>query len=251
MIVSLSKAAKPLPRTVPVSPRAYKPHSRIWVPPRESELSAQQSNQNPANRSLDSVPANQSDNRSDSENAADQSEESKMSDDSASNQSNANESEAGTSNPRPGLPSVRPNAMKNRQKQLEALLKYEKRYRQTDAVGPSDSDEDPPRLSQNLHNIRDQRSQTGTNLASLMLLHVLDISQVLNTGTVRWQKLNFENMDGAPVETIFYSLVEGKNEILMFGGLERDIQALQRGQGIQTQTVNNALYVISPIQHLL
>lgn len=251
MIVTLSKAAKPLPRTVPVSPRAYKPYNKIWVPPRENESDATSANHGAGNTSHDSVPATHSELKSDSQNTIDKSEESKMSHASASDQSSPDEAEVGTSNPRPGMPSVRPNAMKNRQKQLEALLKYEKRFRQTEAVGPSDREEDPPRLSQNLHNIRDQKSSSATNLASVMTLHVLDISEVLETGRVTWQKLNFENIEGAPVETIFYSLVEGKNEILMFGGLEKDIQALQRGHGIQTQIVNNALYVISPIQHLL
>ncbi|XP_053379608.1 F-box only protein 42-like, partial [Mercenaria mercenaria] len=253
MIVTLSKAAKPLPRTVPVSPRAYKPRGKIWVPPREDEIEqpTNPANQSQAPGSPDTLPTNQSEQTSDSGNVSDQSEASDMSPDSANSQSDSSEPEVGTSNPRPGLPSVRPNAMKNRQKQLEALLKYEKRFRHTDMVGPSDAEEEPPRLSQNLHNIRQQKSPTVTNLASLMTLHVLDISRVLECKVVSWQKLNFENMTGAPTGTIFYSLVEGQNEILMFGGIEKDIHALQRGQGIQSHTVNNALYIISPIQHPL
>ena len=260
MIVTLSKAAKPPSRTVPVSPRAYKPGSKVWVPPKEKDIDKNtvQTNQSEATGSHDlvsanqgashSVPANQKGEGSEKVN---QSNDTNMPHDSASNQSESRSSEAGTSNPRPGQPSVRPNAMKNRQKQLEALLKYEKRFRHTDMVGPSDAEDEPPRLSQNLHNIRQQQSTPVTNLASLMVLHVLDISKVLESKKVTWQKLNFENLEGAPTGTIFYSLVEGKNEILMFGGIEKDIYALQRGQGIQSHTVNNSLYVISPVQHLL
>jgi F-box protein 42 len=197
-------------------------------------------------RAHNSVPANQNGRNCGFEKV----DQSSLSAHSASHQPDFRSPEAGTSNPRPGQPSVRPNAMKNRQKQLEALLKYEKRFRHTDMVGPSDGDNEPPRLSQNLHNIRQQKTPVSTNLASLMVPHVLDISQVLECKKVTWQKLNFENLTGAPTGTIFYSLVEGQNEILMFGGIEKDIHALQRGQGIQSHTVNNLLYVISPIHHL-
>lgn len=265
MIVTLSKAAKPPLRSVPVSPRTAKPFSKIWVPPREDEVECT----NPANQNVASSrqmnidqsaadngshdsnskkPSDQSE-RSDSESETHLSDEKSRSHDSANCKSNTKEPELGSSNPRPGLPSVRPNAMKNRQKQLEALLKYEKRFRHADIVGPSDADS--PRLSQNLHNIRQQKSHNSTSLASLMALHILDISKILEHGAASWQTLNFEMMVGAPVETIFYTLIEGRGEILMFGGKEKDMHALQRGQGTQSHTMNNALFVLSPVQQLL
>lgn len=267
MIVTLSKAAKPPPRTAPVSSRTAKPCSKIWVPPREDEVDQYPANHNvassrqmnvdqsdAANESHDTNSKNPNDlseERSNSESEIHQSDEKSKSHQSVNSQSNSKEPECGSSNPRPGLPSVRPNAMKNRQKQLEALLKYEKRFRHADIVGPADAEADSPRLSQNLHNIRQQKSHNSNNLASLMALHILDISKILEHGTASWQKLNFEIMDGAPVETIFYTLIEGRGEILMFGGIEKDIHALQRGQGIQSHTMNNALFVLSPVQHLL
>lgn len=167
-----------------------------------------------------------------------------------SNHQPEDEPEASTSSPRPGHPSVRPNAMKNREKQLEALLKYEKRLRQTEMVGPAGAEGGPPRLAQNLHNIR-QRSQTPASIASTMAVHVLDISRVVNHASATWLNVSFENVDGAPDETVFYTLVEGRGEILMFGGIEKDIHALQRGPGIKSQSVNNTLFVLSPVQQLL
>ena len=84
-----------------------------------------------------------------------------------------------------------------------------------------------------------------------MVLHVLDISDVLESKTVSWKKLNFDNIWVAPEETIFYSLVEGRGELLMFGGIERDIHSLKWDYGIKAHTVNNSLHVLSPIQNLL
>lgn len=159
-------------------------------------------------------------------------------------------------NPRPGLPSVRPNAMKNRQKQLEALLKYEKKFRHSDeSHSPGQNNNEPSTSAQETlqygPNVSPRKSSRTTNISSLMLLHVLDVSMVLQTKSVSWQKLNFNNITGAPEETIFYSLVEGRGELLMFGGIERDIHSLKMDYGFKAHTVNNSLHVLSPLQQLL
>lgn len=238
------------------SPKVTVRHSKTWIPPREDQLrsaanempgtsSEEQMDQSGAEgSSSDFKPANSSEPFENS-NQMDQSVENPSL---SSNVVEPRSSVEGTVNPRPGLPSVRPNAMKNRQKQLEALLKYEKKFRHSENFGPSPQDS-VPKVSHSVHVPKPKK--ISFNPASLMVLHVLDISHVLESKTVSWQELKFDNMEGAPEETLFYSLVEGRGEILMFGGIERDIQSLQRGYGIKSHTVNSTLHILKPVQDLM
>lgn len=55
-----------------------------------------------------------------------------------------------------------------------------------------------------------------------LALHVLDISTVLSNNSyssVSWMPPQKEEVEGAPEEVIMYSLVHGKGELIMFGGL--------------------------------
>ena len=236
MVVTLSKPAKP-PKTPPNSPRVTKVRNRVWIPPREEQPKAQTSTNglNPEHSSMD-------DNENDLQ-------ESTNSSDSCTEESAEAGGASGTGqdfktvNPRPGLPSIRPNAMKNRQRQLEALLKYERKLRQSTVSASSNG--------QGQSQSGSVKSCRTRNLASVMVLHVLDISQVLDKMTATWQELKFNNMHDAPDETIFYTLVEGRGELLLFGGIEKDIVSLQRGQSIKSHTVNNTLYTLSPLPQTL
>lgn len=153
-------------------------------------------------------------------------------------QKQCSESE-GKSNSRPGGPSVRPNAMNNRQKQLEALRKMEEKLRETIAKKQSRPAGTP---ESNLPSLRQR------DLCSQMQLHVLDISNVVE-GQVSWRPIQETFSIEAPDETTFYSLVEGRGELVMFGGIQRDIQSMLRGVDLRSNLVSNILYILSPLKN--
>lgn len=148
-----------------------------------------------------------------------------------------------TSSVRTGSPSVRPNAMNNRQKQLEALRKMEEKLRENMA---QQAKQKQTGLSRNTEaqNITSSRRRDPH---SQMHLHVLDIAEVVQ-GHVTWRPIDESFSIDAPDETIFYSLSEGRGELIMFGGIQRDIQSMQRGVDLKSHLVSNILYILSPLK---
>ena len=143
---------------------------------------------------------------------------------------------AGAQAPRPGFPSIRPNAMHNRQRQLDMLRKHEDRLRS--------------RNSNNSHNKANNSRSVDCLPRNPMVIHVLDISEVTSTGTVTWLPTRDTPIPGAPEETIFYSLVEGRGELVMFGGIQRDQNPMQRVNSPPdsgSHIVSNGLFIISPM----
>ena len=53
-----------------------------------------------------------------------------------------------------------------------------------------------------------------------------------------------EHAGEAPEETILYSLVHGRGEIIMFGGIQTDANTMQMGMNIPPQVVSNNLHFI-------
>ncbi|XP_070207783.1 F-box only protein 42-like [Littorina saxatilis] len=146
---------------------------------------------------------------------------------------------AGAQAPRPGYPSVRPNAMHNRQRQLDMLRKHEDRLR-----------------SRNSNNSQNRSGASNSNVRGAdyvprnpMVLHVLDFSEVVASGTATWLPTRETITPGAPEETIFYSLVEGRGELVLFGGIQHDQNPMQRVNSPPnsgSHVVSNGLFVISP-----
>ncbi|XP_057381450.1 F-box only protein 42-like [Daphnia carinata] len=133
--------------------------------------------------------------------------------------------------PRPGTrPSVRPNAMKNRGKQLEALKQMEERIQ---------------RLQGNARDIPKVKVPSGSQ--SSMSLCLLDISEALSKYRVRWLPPNesFTNGRGSPEEAVLYSIVHGRGELIVFGGVQKFIatQATTNSPG-GPKIVSNAVYFI-------
>jgi len=62
-----------------------------------------------------------------------------------------------------------------------------------------------------------------------MCVHVLDISQAVESGRVAWLPVQGLRLTDSPDEATFYSLVEGRGELMMFGGIRGDARNLQRG----------------------
>ena len=53
-----------------------------------------------------------------------------------------------------------------------------------------------------------------------MTTHILDISHAISDHFVTWQPVSPVNSCEAPQESILYSLVLGRTELVMFGGLQ-------------------------------
>ena len=133
--------------------------------------------------------------------------------------------------PRSGPPSIRPNAMKNRQKQLETLKKYEEKLRN--------------KMSKPSH--KPEKKDSGSQqrrVQNPMYIHVLDVSRAVSDFTVTWMPIADQPGYGAPEETIFYSLVEGRGELIMFGGIQTDLNGMQRGLNVNLQFVSNETHFI-------
>ena len=102
-------------------------------------------------------------------------------------------------------PSVRPNARCNRQRLLEGLNRMERRI-----------------LS--LTNSNSSRSVSTTTCESpifrvTLTSHVFDLSTLLNENKLSWYATTVEN---GPEDSILYTLIAGRNEIIMFGGVQKD-----------------------------
>ena len=131
----------------------------------------------------------------------------------------------------------------NRQKQLEALRRYEEKFR---------NQQQQLQLSANEEQSSQQALQVAASTDPLlpetpahpMYVHVLDISQALSDGVVTWQPVDPVSGNSAPDETIFYSLAEGRGELVMFGGIQGDMKAMQRAHSSDMLSVTNQLYFL-------
>jgi len=129
------------------------------------------------------------------------------------------------------MPSVRPNAMNDRRRQLEALNKYEDRLR---AAAYRSSPSSIPTTS------------TLPLRRASMCVHVLDISTAVDSHRVTWLSIRAADLTDAPDEATFYSLVEGRGELMMFGGIRGDARSLQRGcTTLQPQAVSSDVCFLS------
>ncbi|CAH1774099.1 unnamed protein product [Owenia fusiformis] len=87
--------------------------------------------------------------------------------------------------------------------------------------------------------------KTGKPVKHPMHLYVLDISTVLTEGCVTWQPIREDVDSDAPEETIFYSIVEGRGELIVFGGIQTDLNTMSnRGYSSEPQIVTNHVYFI-------
>jgi F-box protein 42 len=79
-----------------------------------------------------------------------------------------------------------------------------------------------------------------------MCVYVLDLTEAIETGRVAWLPVKGADLAGAPDEAIFYSLVEGRGELMMFGGIRGDARSLQRGSSSEKrQIVLNDVHFLS------
>ena len=116
----------------------------------------------------------------------------------------------------------------NRQRQLESLRRMEESLRS-----------------------RKLQNKTIKKAENTLAIFVLDINNVLSKDcSATWVPLK-HNQQLGPDERILYSLVVGKGELIVFGGIRKE-QATTQGQtDVDDSQVYNDLYFINPPKYII
>lgn len=77
-----------------------------------------------------------------------------------------------------------------------------------------------------------------------MCLYVLDINTAVSDGYVTWRMIRKQS-PSAPEEIILYSLVLGKGELIMFGGIQKDLNSRQQEGETVPEVVSNSLHFMT------
>jgi len=144
-----------------------------------------------------------------------------------------------TSRQTTGYQKNRQKMLENRQRQLASLQKMEEKIRNT------------PKAA---HNSPKSSSTSAPVVCPhhRMTTFILDISHCKSDHYVTWLPLATSSSLRAPQESILYSLVLGRTELIMFGGLQKDVSlGTVRGQQNNSETVSNCLYYLNPPQIII
>jgi len=122
----------------------------------------------------------------------------------------------------------------NRQRQLASLQKMEERLRTTpsSASSPRQPNTSSPMSSCPHHRLT-------------MTSHLLDISQAVEGHWVEWLPLPHTSLPNSPQESILYTLVLGRTELIMFGGLQKDVSQGSSRPQPTAETVSNCLHFLN------
>ncbi|KAF5300308.1 hypothetical protein FQA39_LY11165 [Lamprigera yunnana] len=84
-------------------------------------------------------------------------------------------------------------------------------------------------------------------------MYVLDISHALDPQPyVTWLPVkNNESFSQGPEETVLYSLVAGKSELIMFGGIQKDVSSLSCTTNNLSNQVTNSLHFITAPKYII
>lgn len=94
-----------------------------------------------------------------------------------------------------------------------------------------------------------QKEKATSANQSSMSLCLLDISEALTKNKVRWMPPNdaVTNGRGSPEEAVLYSIVHGRGELIVFGGVQKFIATQSTSNspgGNGPNIVSNAVYFI-------
>lgn len=145
---------------------------------------------------------------------------------------------------------VKQRMMENRQRQLASLNRMEERLRSS-GVGQL-----PPnsRSAAGGHNSTASQPQPHNSPAVCpnhrMMMNILDTSRAISENTVKWLPPN-PRLPGVdvPQEVDLYSLVQGRTELILFGGLKRDISIRGAPPNHSTRdssSVTNNIHILYP-----
>lgn len=118
-------------------------------------------------------------------------------------------------------------------------------------VGPMSKKERRQKRLENLERFQDKLKQKATHTVqrNVLGIYVLDISHALDEKPyVTWLPIKNDGMmvSGGPEETILYSLVEGKSELIMFGGIQQDPSSLACTTNLSNQVSNSLHFITAP-----
>lgn len=103
---------------------------------------------------------------------------------------------------------------------------------------------------ENLKRIQDVIKQKATKKIkrNVLGIYVLDLSHVLDDEPyVTWLPVKNDGvLSEGPEETILYSLVEGKSELIMFGGIQKDASSLACTTSLRNQVSNSLHFITAP-----
>lgn len=123
---------------------------------------------------------------------------------------------------------VRTNSLANRQKQLESLRRMEERLQN-----------------------RKAQSKVTKITENTLAIFVLDISNILcDECSASWVPLKQSDQTG-PDERILYSLVLGRGELIVFGGIRKEQATIQGQTDIDDSQVYNDLHFINPPKYVI
>lgn len=118
-------------------------------------------------------------------------------------------------------------------------------------AGPVSKKERRQKRLENLERFQDKLKQKSSSPVkrNVLGIYVLDIAHALDEKPfVTWLSVKNDQMvvsDG-PEETILYSLVEGKSELIMFGGIQQDASSLACTTNLSNQVSNSLHFITAP-----
>lgn len=153
---------------------------------------------------------------------------------------------------------LKSNASKNRQRQLESLRRMEERIRSLSRTGTGSnsgstvaSSNVPAAHNPNANTVPSVLpSKSQATARNVMTMFVLDITHVLSDDCyTEWlpQKTS-KSLNGEPEEKILYTLIAGKGELIMFGGIQKDATSITSQAQLSssvTNTVSNSLHFVT------
>ena len=134
--------------------------------------------------------------------------------------------------------------LENRQRQLASLQRMEEKIRN------SSRSQQPQARGGAAASAAGSGEERGVCPHHRMTTHTLDISRAISEHYVSWLPTAPASSVEAPQESILYSLVVGRAELVMFGGLQKDV-TISGGRGQQqnnTESVSNCLFYLNPPQ---
>ena len=142
-------------------------------------------------------------------------------------------------------PSAKRKQIETRQKQLESLKRMEEKFQkiQKDAKPKPEAAEADKTSSP-------KETKTGPGhkcSCHKMSMFVMDISEAISEHQVEW--ITFYSNKGleTPEVAILYSLSAARSELIMFGGIQRDVATAARNTAShENDRVTNALYFLTP-----
>ena len=170
--------------------------------------------------------------------------------------------------------------VETRQRQLDSLRRLEERYRSMSAgqaataaaaAGPNRPPPQQPQGAAARPNVIPEKqkhplpeaaaaaglpddlaagpSVKGPCACHRLAMYVLDIGRAVgDEPEVEWLPFKSNASLAAPEETILYTLVSGRSELIMFGGIQKDVSTIASGRNSSSEndTVFNDVYFLTP-----